>query len=131
MWWRVPLYVYLWATFTLLWLAWAVVQTVLRGRGYHPPIHGIDPSEEPVTRQSCVSWGLRRFINEGGTVHVYSSPRLPVWRVEWTHPKTHERWHFEPLFPQRGVRAVWHTFWHYGKPKRMKDHHEHHHARHG
>ena len=115
--WRVLLYAYLCAFGSILWLGWAVVQTVARGRAHHPPIKLGDPAEERFVRSNCFFWALRRFIWEGGTITIVSSPRLPVWRAEWSPPRSTERWHFEPTFPRRGVKGVWHTLWHHGKPK--------------
>jgi len=118
---RVLLFAYLCAAGSLLWLGWAAVQTVARGQARHPPRFLGDPAEEGFTVNNCFFWGLWRFLNEGGTFYITSSPRLPVWRAEWSPPRSHQRWHFDPAYPRRGVRGIWHTFWHLGKPKVTHD----------
>ena len=117
--WRALLFAYCVLFGTALWLGWALVQTAARGRAHHPPTHLGDPADERFSTSNCFFWALWRFINEGGEFVIRSSPRLPVWRAEWVDRKG-SRWHFEPTFPKRGVRGIWHTYWHLGKPKQTK-----------
>lgn len=117
MFWRVLLYAYLCTAGSLLWLMWAVVQTVALGRAHHPHVSLGDPAEERPSISNCFFKAIWRFLWEGGTFSIVSSPRLPVWRAVWTPPKSTERWHFDPLHPKRGVRGIWHTFLHAGKWK--------------
>lgn len=119
--WRRLLYAYLVVSGSLLWLLWALVQTLfLLGEGRHLPRRGAgkDPGEEGYSASNCFFWALGRFIDEGGEFTIRSSPRLPVWRAEWTPRGKRERWHFEPASPRRGLAGIWHTYWHAGRPER-------------
>jgi len=116
--WRRLLYWYIVFAGTILWLGWVLLQTAFKGKLRHPPVDLGDPALEEASTTSCFKWALWRFIQQGGELHLYSSPRIPVWRTEWTAPDG-VRWHFEPVKPRRGVPALWHSYWHKGKPKRM------------
>lgn len=116
--WRFFVHAYIWVTGTVLWLLWALVQTYLGGKGRHGHRQPFPAqADEPPSKGNCFSKALARFLWEGGTLHIHSSPRLPVWRAEWSPPRSTQRWHFEPLFPRKGRAGVWHTIWHYGKWK--------------
>lgn len=115
---RALLFAYIWTCGTVLWLAWALVQTAARGNARMAVIGPDDPAHEGYSYRNCFTWALWKWLSHGGTLQLTGSPRIPVWRTEWTPPGSHDRWHFEPRHPKRGIAGIWHSFIHEGRPRR-------------
>jgi hypothetical protein len=80
-----------------------------------------DPGFERATFQNCWSWALKRWMIDGGHLVLMLSPRARVIRACWA-PQGDKGplWHFEPLHPKLGIKAIWHAFLHLGRPKNMR-----------
>lgn len=102
---------------SLLWVGWALIQTVAGGRLRHQPLFLGSPDDEPRRMGNCFFWAIWRFLRTGGVLVISVSPRVPVWRCSWAREYGADLWHFEPLRPRRGVTGIWHTFWHLGRPR--------------
>jgi hypothetical protein len=72
---------------------------------------------------NCWTWAISRWAQNGykGELRIMRSPRSHVLRACWA-PEGDKGplWHFEPLHPKKGLKAIWHAYLHEGQPKDMR-----------